>query len=224
MFEIMLLNCSMNASCNTVIFVMEIMSATQNYLCKWNELSNSKIWCIKIKSKLWQLGVPLQVIKNQYRAFADRAPTYSRTKSNQLWLSSSLVRGSPNLRFCKFKNVRCSVRLDSVPMSHLEERWLAAWLSRSWFCTDDKSAKSRLRFCHRRKDAVGRACADWFSYLSMRKPSNMAISTLLVFDSVCSCSQIGSEIMNEWIHLYLFYRLNCDSKHCETFRSWLRFA
>ena len=47
---------------------------------------------------------------------------------------------------------------------HLEERWLAAWLSRSWFCTDDKSAKTCSRFCHRRKDAGGRECADRFSY------------------------------------------------------------
>ena len=47
---------------------------------------------------------------------------------------------------------------------HLEERWLAAWLFRSWFCTDDKSAKMCSRFCHRQKDAGGRACADRFSY------------------------------------------------------------
>ena len=30
-------------------------------------------------------------------------------------------------------------------MSHLGERWLAARISGSWFCTDDKSAKKSIR-------------------------------------------------------------------------------
>ena len=103
--------------------------------------------------------------KHYYRAFADRALTYSRTKSNQLWLSSSLVRGAPNLRFRIYWRTY-GVAWDRVQctMSHLEERWLVAWLFRSRFCADDKSAKTRSRFCHRRKYARGRACADRFSY------------------------------------------------------------
>ena len=52
---------------------------------------------------------------------------------------------------------------------HLEERWLAAWLSRSWFCTDDKSAKTRSRFCHRRKDAGG-SCMRRSIFVSDYRP------------------------------------------------------
>ena len=51
---------------------------------------------------------------------------------------------------------------------HLQEHWLAAWLFRSWFCTDDKSAKTCSWFWQEQKDAGGRACADQFSYHGIR--------------------------------------------------------
>ena len=67
---------------------------------------------------------------------------------------------------------------------HLQERWLAAWLFRSWFCTDDKSAKTSSWFWQERKDAGGRACADRFSYQitvleSVRRPCTLLCVSLL---------------------------------------------
>ena len=86
-----------------------------------------------------------------------------------MWLTSSLVCGSPHLQFRKLKNEwSCATMHIRRTWKHLRERWLAAWLFCSWFCTDHRSAKMHCqeqKFRQEREDAEGgRACAVRFSY------------------------------------------------------------
>ena len=95
-------------------------------------------------------------------------------------------------------------------MSHLEECWLAAWLYRSRFCADEKSAKTRSQFCHRRKDAGGRACADRFSYqITVLESVRRRCESLLMFHHASPemCSGSGAGVSLVWhccAHMYVY--------------------
>ena len=84
----------------------------------------------------------------------------------------------------------CMHSAHTVPWRHLQERWLAVWLFRPWYFTDDKSAKTCSWFWLEQKDAGGRACTDRFSY-QITVPEfvrRRCESSLLVLMSGVTCS------------------------------------